>query len=111
MAPSSTEQSFRNNLSQFRWAQGVTDDSQPAQPAPASNPFSRFYNAVAGDYVPLRSSERSNEDEAWFALSRWERYVPFASLPLGVQQRGGATYDLMKRPCVPHRVTFTRSLC
>jgi hypothetical protein len=71
-----TEQSFRNNLSQFRWARGVTDDSQQAQPVqPSANPFSRFYNAVAGDYVPLRSSERSNEDEAWFALSRWERYV------------------------------------
>ena len=78
MAPLSTEQSFRNNLSQFRWARGVTDDSQhdEQQPAQPSNPFSRFYNAVAGDYVPLRSNERSNEDEAWFALSRWERYVP-----------------------------------
>ena len=70
----STEQSFRNNLSQFRWARGVTDDSQQAQPAQPSNPFSRFYNAVAGDYVPLRSTERSNEEEAWLALSRWDRY-------------------------------------
>ncbi|KAG5638944.1 hypothetical protein H0H81_008444 [Sphagnurus paluster] len=72
MAPASSEQSFRNNLSQFRWARGNTDDSQPP-PAPVGNPFSRFYNAVAGDYIPLRSSERSNEDEAWFALSSWER--------------------------------------
>lgn len=75
MAPTqpSTEQNFRANLSQFRWARGVTDDSQPQQQN--SNPFSRFYNSVAGDYVPLRSSERSNEEEAWFALSRWERYI------------------------------------
>lgn len=76
--PTSNEQSFRANLSQFRWARGVTDDSQPASqppPQPAGNPFSRFYNAVAGDYIPLRSSERSNEEEAWFALSRWERCV------------------------------------
>ncbi|KAI9571842.1 Got1/Sft2-like family-domain-containing protein [Boletus coccyginus] len=82
-----TEQSFRNNLSQFRWARGVTDDSQQQQqqqqPAQPSNPFSRFYNAVAGDYVPLRSNERSNEDEAWFALSRWERLLGFGACLVG----------------------------
>jgi hypothetical protein len=73
MPQPSTESNFRSNLSQFRWAQGVTDDSQPAQSSSQpSNPFSRFYNSV-GDYVPLRSNERSNEEEAWFALSRWER--------------------------------------
>ncbi|KIJ60465.1 hypothetical protein HYDPIDRAFT_170230 [Hydnomerulius pinastri MD-312] len=83
MAPPSTEQSFRNNLSQFRWTQGVTDDSQQAQPTAPSNPFSRFYNAVAGDYVPLRSSERSNEEEAWFALSRWERLLGFGACLIG----------------------------
>ncbi|KAG2740204.1 SFT2-domain-containing protein [Suillus brevipes Sb2] len=82
--PPSSEQSFRSNLSQFRWARGVTDDSQQAQqPLPSSNPFSRFYNAVAGDYIPLRSSERSNEDEAWFALSRWERLLGFGACLLG----------------------------
>jgi len=83
--PPSSEQNFRANLSQFRWARGVTDESQQAQQSlPSSNPFSRFYNAVAGDYIPLRSSERSNEEEAWFALSRWERYAfkPHFSLPL-----------------------------
>lgn len=74
MAPPQTaEQSFRSNLSQFRWARGVTDDSQQAQQAQPSA-FSRFYNAVSGDYIPLRSGERSNEEEAWFALSRWDRY-------------------------------------
>jgi hypothetical protein len=78
MPQPSTESNFRSNLSQFRWAQGVTDDSQPAQSASQpSNPFSRFYNSIAGDYVPLRSNERSNEEEAWFALSRWERCVDF----------------------------------
>ncbi|KAN0080012.1 Got1/Sft2-like family domain containing protein [Tylopilus felleus] len=79
----STEQSFRNNLSQFRWARGVTDDSQQAQPAQPSNPFSRFYNAVAGDYVPLRSTERSNEEEAWLALSRWDRLLGFGACLIG----------------------------
>lgn len=77
--PSSTpsaEQSFRANLSQFRWARGVTDDSQQTQAnQPSGNPFSRFYTSIAGDYIPLRSSEQSNEDEAWFALSRWERWA------------------------------------
>ena len=71
----STEQSFRANLSQFRWARGSNDATPqlPQQTTQPGNPFSRFYNAVAGDYIPLRSNEQSNEDEAWFALSRWER--------------------------------------
>ncbi|KAF9445986.1 SFT2-domain-containing protein [Macrolepiota fuliginosa MF-IS2] len=83
MAPSA-EQNFRNNLSQFRWARGTTDDSQQA-PAnqPSGNPFSRFYSSVAGDYIPLRSTERSNEDEAWFALSRWERLLGFIGCLVG----------------------------
>jgi hypothetical protein len=75
MASSTTESNFRSNLSQFRWARGVTDDSQPlgAGTSSSRNPFSRFYNAIGGAYVPLRSSETSNEEEAYFALSRWER--------------------------------------
>lgn len=80
--PPSSEQTFRNNLSQFRWARGVTDDSQQQQAPQAANPFSRFYNAVAGDYIPLRSNEHSNEEEAWFALSRWERCVAIPILVL-----------------------------
>lgn len=77
----SAEQSFRANLSQFRWARGNTDDSQPqAQDAPA-NPFARFYHAVGGGYIPLRSNERSNEEEAYFALSRWDRCVAAALQP------------------------------
>ncbi|KAI6113605.1 ER-to-golgi vesicle protein transport Sft2 [Pisolithus croceorrhizus] len=89
MAPTqTTEQNFRTNLSQFRWARGVTDDSQHAQQQqqqqqqqPSS--FSRFYNAVAGDYIPLRSGERSNEEEAWFALSRWDRLLGFGACLIG----------------------------
>ncbi len=78
MPAQSTEQSFRDNLSQFRWARGNNDDSQQQQQQNAStgsNPFSRFYNAIGNGYVPLRSNERSNEEEAYFALSRWERCV------------------------------------
>jgi hypothetical protein len=85
MAPpaQSSESAFRSNLSQFRWARGVTDDSQaaPAQQASA-NPFARFYHSVAGDYIPLRSEQRTDEEEAWFALNRWERYVVLCALCL-----------------------------
>jgi len=84
MPQPSAESNFRSNLSQFRWAQGVTDDSQQEQgTSQPSNPFARFYNSVAGDYVPLRSNERSNEEEAWFALSRWERLLGFIGCLVG----------------------------
>jgi hypothetical protein len=73
MASAATENNFRSSLSQFRWARGVTDDSQARDAGNSRNPFSRFYNAIGGAYVPLRSSENSNEEEAYFALSRWER--------------------------------------
>ncbi len=73
MAPSASESNLRSSISQFRWARGVTDDSQAPSAGNSRNPFSRFYNAVGGAYVPLRSSETSNEEEAYFALSRWER--------------------------------------
>ncbi|KAI0776837.1 SFT2-domain-containing protein [Trametes elegans] len=81
----SNEQSFRDNLSQFRWARGTNDDSQQAQPTASggANPFSRFYNAIGSGYVPLRSSERSNEEEAYFALSRWERLLGFGACLIG----------------------------
>lgn len=85
MAPSTTtEQNFRANLSQFRWARGPNDDSQQAPGTSSGNPFSRFYNAIGvASYVPLRSNERSNEEEAYFALSRWERLLGFIVCLLG----------------------------
>jgi len=64
----------------------VTDDSQRADAQATSNggnPFSRFYNAIGGAYVPLRSNERSNEEEAFFALSRWDRLLGFGACLLG----------------------------
>lgn len=70
------EDSFRASLNQFRWARGTTDDSRnPPPPADAGGPFSRFYNSVSS-YVPLRSADSSNEEQAYLALSHWERYVP-----------------------------------
>ncbi|KLO16661.1 ER-to-golgi vesicle protein transport Sft2 [Schizopora paradoxa] len=85
MAPATTEQNFRANLSQFRWARGTNDDSQQQQSSSNANgnPFSRFYNAIGGSYVPLRSNEQSNEEEAYFALSRWERLLGFIVCLLG----------------------------
>ncbi|EIW56674.1 SFT2-domain-containing protein [Trametes versicolor FP-101664 SS1] len=82
MPAQSTEQSFRDNLAGFRWARGNNDDSQ-ATPVANANPFSRFYNAIGNGYVPLRSTERSNEEEAYFALSRWERLLGFGACLLG----------------------------
>ncbi|KAI9512150.1 ER-to-golgi vesicle protein transport Sft2 [Russula earlei] len=83
MAPSPTESNFRSSLSQFRWARGVTDDSQDPGAGTSRNPFSRFYNAVGGAYIPLRSNENSNEEEAYFALSRWERLLGFLACLAG----------------------------
>ncbi|KAI0791398.1 ER-to-golgi vesicle protein transport Sft2 [Abortiporus biennis] len=86
MPTPTAEQNFRSNLSQFRWARGNNDDSQQAQQENTStNPFSRFYNSIAsgGGYIPLSSGERSNEDEAYFALSRWERLLGFGGCLIG----------------------------
>jgi len=45
-----------------------------------------MYNSVAnmsGGAIPLRSDERSNEEEAYFALSRWDRLLGFGACLLG----------------------------
>ncbi|KAG8677954.1 protein transport protein sft2 [Ceratobasidium sp. 394] len=76
------ESAFRASLSQFRWARGSNDDSQAAAAASGSNPFSRMYNSMSS-YIPLRSNERSNEEEAYFALGRWERLLGFGACLLG----------------------------
>lgn len=71
-------------LRNFRWASGVTDDSSNANgaAAPQSSVWSRW-TSFAGSYVPLRSDERTNEEEAYFALSRWERLLGFGACLLG----------------------------
>lgn len=55
----------------FRWAQGRTDDSA-ANANTGGGYLSTITNSISG-YVPLRSAERSNEEEAYLSLSRWER--------------------------------------
>lgn len=59
-----------------RWAQGVTDDSTPSTSTEQSPFYTRFTSSLSSG-IPLRSSERSNEEEAYFALSRWERFLGF----------------------------------
>ena len=55
------------------WARpGVVTDDSPAE----SNPFARFSSSISG-YIPVRSGDRTNEEEAYFALSRWERFIGF----------------------------------
>ncbi|GAA6062946.1 hypothetical protein JCM10212_005336 [Sporobolomyces blumeae] len=72
------ESSFRQNLQGFRWAQGVTDDSPAAAPSTEQSPFARLTSALSlSGGIPLRSDDRSNEEEAYFALSRWERFLAF----------------------------------
>lgn len=73
-----SEQNFRAALNQFRWS-STNDPSSSSQPLSANATaepgfFSRMYQSTSA-YVPLRSNERSNEEEAYFALSRWERSV------------------------------------
>ncbi|KAE8269309.1 hypothetical protein A4X09_0g3033 [Tilletia walkeri] len=68
----STESNFRSQLSGFRWATSRQDDSQP-QPSYLSTVTS----SLSG-YVPLRSAERTNEEEAFISLSRWDRPHKFA---------------------------------
>jgi len=62
----SAQQSFRNQLSGFRWANSVQDDSAAA--APPQGVLGRAWGGLSG-YIPLRSEGRSQEEEAYFALS------------------------------------------
>lgn len=87
MASAATENSFRSSLSQFRWARGVTDDSQARDDGNSRNPFSRFYSAIGGAYIPLRSSENSNEEEAYFALPVGKGETPLSLSSIHVINR------------------------
>ncbi|KAG8843629.1 protein transport protein sft2 [Serendipita sp. 411] len=91
---SSNEQAFRSQLSQFRWARGNNNDARSQQNGGGGGNaagggggfFSRTYNSIsttASGYIPLRNNERTNEEEAAFALSRWERLVGFIFCILG----------------------------
>lgn len=78
----SAQQNFRSQLSGFRWANSVQDDSRSSGGAAAAssgtqggnNVFSRTWNGLSG-YVPLRNEGRSQEEEAYFALSVCLLYI------------------------------------
>ncbi|OCF56310.1 hypothetical protein V866_005019 [Kwoniella sp. B9012] len=79
----SAQQSFRSQLSGFRWANSVQDDSQrSSSQQEGSNPLGRVWNSMSG-YIPLRNEGRSQEEEAYFALSRWERFLGFLACCAG----------------------------
>ncbi|CAO1615708.1 unnamed protein product [Parajaminaea phylloscopi] len=86
---SAAESSFRSQLSGFRWAQGSTNDSRPTASQPAAEATGPGGGAGGylpnwmSSYVPLRSSERSNEEEAFLSLSRWERFLGFLACLAG----------------------------
>lgn len=78
------ESNFRSNLTGFKWARGLdqqhhdpTKNSSSSSSITTNNPFyHRFTSSISG-YVPLRSNERTNEEEAYYALSSWERTIGF----------------------------------
>lgn len=49
--------------------------SSQEAPAPEQAGLLSYFTSGLSGYVPLRSSERSSEEEAYLSLSRWERYV------------------------------------
>lgn len=84
----STASSFRSQMAGFRWAQSA----QNSLPAPASQArnggigstlasWAGSVGEAAGlsAYVPLRSAEHTDEEEARLSLSRWERYARLGS--------------------------------
>ncbi|KNZ45856.1 uncharacterized protein VP01_773g7 [Puccinia sorghi] len=107
-----SEESFRINMSGFKWARGASSAahaSPAATPVADSSRLSRFTSSMSA-YVPLRSNERSNEEEAYppppllssqffplfsraegpsfffyryYALSRWERTIGFLMCTTG----------------------------
>ncbi|WFD31538.1 hypothetical protein MSPP1_002576 [Malassezia sp. CBS 17886] len=53
-----------------------------AEPAESGGLLSYFSSGLSG-YVPLRSADRSNEEEAFLSLSHWERFLGFLSCLAG----------------------------
>lgn len=50
--------------------------SSPAGGNNSSTLWTQFSDSIS-DYVPLRSGQRSNDEEAYLALSHWERFLAF----------------------------------
>lgn len=57
--------------------------SAPPPPASERNGLLSYFAGGLSEYVPLRSSDRSNEEEAYLSLSHWERFLGFLSCLAG----------------------------
>ena len=62
---------YASGLPGWTWGR----DAAPPAPPAESNGLLSYLNSGLSGYVPLRSSERSNEEEAYLSLSHWERCV------------------------------------
>ncbi|KZF18822.1 SFT2-domain-containing protein [Xylona heveae TC161] len=87
--------SFRDSMSALGWTR--RDPDVPVNTSSSSTPFLNRLQSLnpfgSGGYVrlpthenpgaPLPAPNRREEDEAWFALSRWDRLLIFAACNLG----------------------------
>ncbi|RGB25819.1 Got1/Sft2-like family-domain-containing protein [Rhizophagus diaphanus] len=79
---SSSEQQFRESLRSFRWTSNSNNNINSNKTSTfsqltenTSNFFGNVSNRVRG-YVPL-SNNTVEEEEEWFTLTRWQRFVGF----------------------------------
>lgn len=109
----SAADAFRSQMAGFRWAQGAQTGS--SLPAPAAQPrtaggFGATLAALparVGEaaglsaYVPLRSSEHTDEEEAMLSLSRWERCVATPLLTCTLHSAGADPCSPASFPACP----------
>ncbi|WFD27601.1 hypothetical protein MNAN1_002601 [Malassezia nana] len=55
----------------------------PSEGASADTGLLAYFRSGLSGYVPLRSSARSNEEEAYLSLSHWERFLGFLACLAG----------------------------
>ncbi|PKI83664.1 hypothetical protein MVES1_002461 [Malassezia vespertilionis] len=62
--------------STWPWTSAGQGTTLAAEETEETGLFTYFSNGLSG-YVPLRSADRSNEEEAYLSLSHWERFLGF----------------------------------
>ncbi|WFD36209.1 hypothetical protein MCUN1_003086 [Malassezia cuniculi] len=71
------------------WARGnagaaaATPLNAQTQPAAAEESLWSYFSSGLSGYVPLRSADRSSEEEAFLSLSHWERLLGFFACMAG----------------------------
>ncbi|TIB17165.1 hypothetical protein E3P92_01174 [Wallemia ichthyophaga] len=78
---------FSQSMGSFRWlgqSQGQEQSQTEAQPQtqPPQSLYATLSSSIS-DYIPLNSQHNSNEQEAYFALNRWERFLGFVICLIG----------------------------